>query len=198
MAEKEIKRTYDFDTIVDRHNTNCLKYDFARERKGREDLLPLWVADMDFRLPEEILEDLRERIDHGIFGYTDPRDSYFEALGSWTEKHYGYSVNRNWVTLAPSVVYALSNCVKAFTEAGDKILIQQPVYYPFGEVIRDNGRIIVDLPLKNSNGHYEMNFEDLEEKLSDPALKLFILCNPHNPLSRKSGGQARNPLSHIL
>ena len=184
MAEKEIKRTYDFDTIVDRHNTNCLKYDFARERKGREDLLPLWVADMDFRLPEEILEDLKERIDHGIFGYTDPGDSYFEALGSWTKKHYGYSADRNWVTLAPSIVYALANCVKAFTEAGDKILIQQPVYYPFGEVIRDNGRIIVDSPLKESNGHYEMNFDDLEKKLSDPTLKLFILCNPHNPVGR--------------
>jgi len=195
MAGKKSNRIYDFDTVVNRRNTDCLKYDFAKERKGREDLLPLWVADMDFRLPEEILEDLRARIDHGIFGYTDPKDSYFEALGSWTEKHYGYSVDRRWVTIGPGVVYALANCVRAYTDPGEKILIQQPVYYPFGEVIRDNGRTLVDSPLKEINGHYEMDFSDLEKKLSDKALKLFILCNPHNPVGRV---WTREELLHVV
>lgn len=184
MAEKAINRAYDFDTITDRRDTDCLKYDFAKERKGRDDLLPLWVADMDFRLPEEILEDLRVRIDHGIFGYTDPGNSYYDALALWTEKHYGYRVDRKWVTIAPSVVYALASCVRAYTDPGDKVLIQQPVYYPFGEVIRDNDRVLVDSPLKEIEGHYEMDFSDLEEKLSDKELKLFILCNPHNPVGR--------------
>ena len=123
MAEKAINRAYDFDTITDRRDTDCLKYDFAKERKGRDDLLPLWVADMDFRLPEEILEDLRVRIDHGIFGYTDPGNSYYDALALWTEKHYGYRVDRKWVTIAPSVVYALASCVRAYTDPGDKVLI---------------------------------------------------------------------------
>ncbi len=175
---------YDFDSCIDRHGTDCIKYDFSRERMGRDDLLPLWVADMDFSLPEEILDDLRKRIDHGIFGYTDPKDTYFEALDGWTRKHYHYSVEKEWVTLAPAVVYALAVCIKAYSAAGEKILIQQPVYYPFGEVIRDNDRVPVDSPLKLISGHYEMDFEDLEKKLSDPELKLFILCNPHNPVGR--------------
>lgn len=175
---------YDFDSCIDRHDTDCLKYDFSKERMGRDDLLPLWVADMDFRLPEEILDDLRKRIDHGIFGYTDPKDTYFDALDGWTRKHYHYSVEKKWVTLAPAVVYALAVCIKAYSAPGEKILIQQPVYYPFGEAIRDNDRVLVDSPLKLISGHYEMDFEDLEKKLSDPELKLFILCNPHNPVGR--------------
>ena len=184
MNDNKDVNIYDFDRVVDRRNTDCLKYDFAKERTGREDLLPLWVADMDFRLPEEILEDLKARIAHGIFGYTDPKDSYFDALNNWIEKHYGYSVARKWVTVAPTVMFALANCVNAFTEAGDKILIQQPVYYPFGEVITDNGRVLVDSPLEIVDGHYEIDFSDLEQKISDPELKLFILCNPHNPVGR--------------
>ena len=128
-------KTYDFDKAVDRRKTSCLKYDFGMERKGRDDLLPLWVADMDFQLPEEILADFRSRIDHGIFGYTDPDQEYFDALDHWFFTRHGYHVDRETVTVGCGVVYGLATGVKAFTKEGDAILIQQPVYYPFREVI---------------------------------------------------------------
>ena len=128
-------KTYDFDKAVDRRKTSCLKYDFGMERKGRDDLLPLWVADMDFQLPEEILADFRSRIDHGIFGYTDPDREYFDALDHWFFTRHGYHVDRETVTVGCGVVYGLAIGVKAFTKEGDAILIQQPVYYPFREVI---------------------------------------------------------------
>ena len=128
-------KTYGFDKAVDRRKTSCLKYDFGMERKGRDDLLPLWVADMDFQLPEEILADFRSRIDHGIFGYTDPDQEYFDALDHWFFTRHGYHVDRETVTVGCGVVYGLATGVKAFTKEGDAILIQQPVYYPFREVI---------------------------------------------------------------
>lgn len=128
-------KTYDFDKAVDRRKTSCLKYDFGMKRKGRDDLLPLWVADMDFQLPEEILADFRSRIDHGIFGYTDPDQEYFDALDHWFFTRHGYHVDRETVTVGCGVVYGLATGVKAFTKEGDAILIQQPVYYPFREVI---------------------------------------------------------------
>ena len=128
-------KTYDFDKAVDRRKTSCLKYDFGMERKGRDDLLPLWVADMDFQLPEEILADFRSRIDHGIFGYTDPDQEYFDALDHWFFTRHGYHVDWETVTVGCGVVYGLATGVKAFTKEGDAILIQQPVYYPFREVI---------------------------------------------------------------
>ena len=128
-------KTYDFDKAVDRRKTSCLKYDFGMKRKGRDDLLPLWVADMDFQLPEEILADFRARIDHGIFGYTDPDQEYFDALDHWFFARHGYHVDPETVIVGCGVVYGLATGVKAFTKEGDAILIQQPVYYPFREVI---------------------------------------------------------------
>ena len=128
-------KTYDFDKAVDRRKTSCLKYDFGMKRKGRDDLLPLWVADMDFQLPEEILADFRSRIDHGIFGYTDSDREYFDALDHWFFTRHGYHVDRETVTVGCGVVYGLATGVKAFTKEGDAILIQQPVYYPFRDII---------------------------------------------------------------
>ena len=175
---------YDFDRIIDRKNTSCLKYDFGMQRKGRTDLLSMWVADMDFALPEEILADFHKRIDHGIFGYTDPDAEYYAALDRWFSVHHGYHIQPEWVTLGCGVVYGLATGVKAFTEPGDAVLIQQPVYYPFREVIEDNGRKFVNSHLHYENGKYTIDFTDFEQKIEDNNVKVFLLCSPHNPAGR--------------
>lgn len=175
---------YNFDQIIDRKNTSCLKYDFGMQRKGRTDLLPMWVADMDFALPDEILADFHKRIDHGIFGYTDPDAEYYAALDRWFSVHHGYHIQPEWVTLGCGVVYGLATGVKAFTEPGDAVLIQQPVYYPFREVIEDNGRKFVNSQLHYENGKYTIDFTDFEQKIEDNNVKVFLLCSPHNPAGR--------------
>ena len=175
---------YDFDRIIDRKDTSCLKYDFGMQRKGRTDLLPMWVADMDFALPEEILADFHKRIDHGIFGYTDPDAEYYAALDRWFSVHHGYHIQPEWVTLGCGVVYGLATGVKAFTEPGDAVLIQQPVYYPFREVIEDNGRTFVNNQLHYENGKYTIDFADFEQKIVENKVKVFLLCSPHNPAGR--------------
>ena len=175
---------YNFDQIIDRKNTSCLKYDFGMQRKGRTDLLPMWVADMDFALPEEILADFHKRIDHGIFGYTDPDAEYYAALDRWFSVHHGYHIQPEWVTLGCGVVYGLATGVKAFTEPGDAVLVQQPVYYPFREVIEDNGRKFVNSQLHYENGKYTIDFTDFEQKIEDNNVKVFLLCSPHNPAGR--------------
>lgn len=175
---------YNFDRIIDRKNTSCLKYDFGMQRKGRTDLLPMWVADMDFALPEEILADFHKRIDHGIFGYTDPDAEYYAALDRWFSVHHSYHIQPEWVTLGCGVVYGLATGVKAFTEPGDAVLIQQPVYYPFREVIGDNGRKFVNSQLHYENGKYTIDFPDFEQKIVDNNVKVFLLCSPHNPAGR--------------
>ena len=175
---------YNFDEVIDRHGTDCLKYDFGMKRKGRDDLLPLWVADMDFRLPDEILDEFHKRIDHGIFGYTDPLDEYFDAMNHWFSTRYGYTIKPEWVTLGAGIVYALGTSVKAFTEEGDAMMVMQPVYYPFREVIEDNGRIFVNNQLHYEDGKYTIDFEDFERQIVEKRIRLFLLCSPHNPVSR--------------
>ncbi|MGE1062213.1 pyridoxal phosphate-dependent aminotransferase [Megasphaera paucivorans] len=179
-----MERQYDFDKLVNRKGTSCLKYDFGMQRKGRMDLLPMWIADMDFSLPEEILADFHTRIDHGIFGYTDPDDEYYAALDRWFFVHHGYHVKSEWVTLGCGVVYGLATGVKAFTKPGDAILIQQPVYYPFREVIEDNGRRFINNQLHYENGKYTIDFDDFEKKIVDNDVKVFMMCSPHNPAGR--------------
>ena len=176
--------SYDFDKIIDRRNTDCLKYDFAVQRGRPKDVLPFWVADMDFPIAQEITEALVQRCQHGIFGYSETTDPYFDALQKWYNKHFHWQVQRPWLIKTPGVVFALAMTVKAFTEPGDGVLVQQPVYYPFTEVIRDNGREVVNAPLALVNGHYEIDFADLEQKLADPKVKLMFLCSPHNPVGR--------------
>ena len=176
--------TYEFDKIIDRKGTNCLKYDFARERGHSEEELPLWVADMDFQTAPEIVERLQRSVAHGIFGYSEGKDSYFQALAGWYEKHFGWTVKQEWLVKTPGVVFAIAAAVRAFTKEGDAVLLQQPVYYPFSEAIKDNGRELVNSPLKLVNGHYEMDFEDLEQKIVEHQVKLFLLCSPHNPVGR--------------
>ena len=176
---------YDFDQIIDRRGTSCLKYDFAVERGKREDVLPLWVADMDFRVAEPILKRLHACVDHGIFGYSEAKDDYFQAVAGWYREHFDWEVKRNWLVKTPGVVFAIAAAVRAFTEKGDGVLLQQPVYYPFSEVIRDNDRVIVsnDLILGDDN-RYHIDLADFEKQIVEHDVKLFLLCNPHNPSGR--------------
>ena len=175
---------YNFDEIVDRRGTDCLKYDFGMKRKGRTDLLPMWVADMDFRLPDEILAELHKRVDHGIFGYTDPLDDYFQALNHWYSTRYGFTVDPDWVTLGACLVYAIHVSIQAFTAPGDSVMVMQPVYYPFSEAIRNNGRKLVNCQLRYEDGRYSIDFEELEAKLREEKVKALIFCSPHNPVGR--------------
>ena len=139
MAERNLN----FDEIVERRGTDCLKYDFAKRRGKPADVLPLWVADMDFKTSSYVEDALIERAKHGIFGYSDTQEVYFNAVAGWMERHHHWKIKEDWMIKTPGVVFALAMAVKAFTKAGDSILIQQPVYYPFSEVIRDNDRVIV-------------------------------------------------------
>lgn len=176
---------YDFDIPIERRNTDCLKYDFAKRRGRPQNILPLWVADMDFRTADEILEAIQKRVEHGIFGYTESRDSYFEAVSCWMREKHGWEIKRNWLVKTPGVVFALAMAVKAYTKAGDAVLIQQPVYYPFTEVIEDNNRKAVSNDLVyGDDGKYHIDFEDFENKIMENNVKLFLFCSPHNPVSR--------------
>ena len=175
---------YEFDREIDRRGTGSLKVDFAMQRIGRDDLLPMWVADMDFALPEEVLAPIRARIDHGIFGYTEPDDRYYDVLEKWFRKRYGWEIRREWNTAVPGVVYGLTCAIRALTKPGEAVLIQEPVYYPFRMVIEDNGRICVSQPLLEKNGRYEMDFDGLEQAVVKNHVRAMILCSPHNPVGR--------------
>lgn len=176
--------SYDFDKITDRRGTNSLKYDFAKERGKPEDVLPLWVADMDFPAPPSVLEKLEGAVHHGIFGYSEGKEPYFAAVQSWFRRNFQWEVQRRWLVKTPGVVFAVATAIRAFTEPGDGVMIQQPVYYPFSEAILNNGRKLINSPLRLTDGHYEMDFEDMEAKFRTGQVKLFILCSPHNPVGR--------------
>ena len=175
---------FDFDTPIERRGTGCLKYDFAVRRGRPENVLPLWVADMDFKTSEKIIDAIRRRAEHGIFGYTESGESYFGAVAGWMNRRHGWEIKENWLVKTPGVVFALAMAVKAYTKAGDGVLIQQPVYYPFTEVIEDNGRKVVssDLVL-GEDGKYHIDFADFERKAAKEKVT-FLLCSPHNPVGR--------------
>lgn len=176
--------TYNFDREIDRKKTNSLKYDFAVERGRDVDVLPLWVADMDFQAPKPVLDALQNAVSHGIFGYSEVKGEYFDALYRWFDSRFDWQPKSEWLVKTPGVVFALAMAVRALTKEGDSVLIQPPVYYPFFEVIRDNNRKIVESPLLLTDGHYEIDFDDLEEKITSQNVKLFLLCSPHNPVGR--------------
>ena len=181
MAERNL----DFDTVVDRRNTRCLKYDFAVRRGMPEDVLPLWVADMDFRTSSYVEDALVQRSKEAIFGYSEVQRPYFDIVKGWMERHHQWQVDEHWLVKTPGVVFALAMAVKAYTEPGEAVLIQSPVYYPFSEVIVDNERKLVSSDLKQDvSGHYYMDLEDLEEKIIKEKVRLLFLCNPHNPVGR--------------
>ena len=173
-----------FDEIIDRRNTSCLKYDFAAERGYPKDILPFWVADMDFRAPVPVIDALKTRADHGIFGYTQIKDDYFNVLQNWFRTRHDWEIERSDLVMTPGVVFAVATAIRTFTRHGDAVLIQQPVYYPFANMIRQNERVIVDNPLHLIEGRYMIDFEDFEEKIVEHQVKLFILCSPHNPVGR--------------
>ena len=173
-----------FDEIIDRRNTSCLKHDFAVERGYPADILPFWVADMDFRTPAPVIDALKVRAEHGIFGYTQVKDDYFAVLQNWFRTRHDWTVERRDLILTPGVVFAIATAIRAFTKVGDAVLIQQPVYYPFANMIRQNERVIVDNPLRLIEGRYEIDFADFEQKIIEHRVKLFILCSPHNPVGR--------------
>jgi len=181
MAERNL----DFDKVIERKGTGCIKYDFVAKRGLPEEMLPLWVADMDFETSSYVVDAMAERLRHGIFGYSEAGDSYFEAVKGWMMRHHSWEIQDSWLVRTPGVVFALAMAVKAYTKPGDSVLIQQPVYYPFSEVIRDNGRRVVssDLYLGDDN-RYHMDFADFERKIAEEKIRLFFLCNPHNPVGR--------------
>jgi len=177
--------SYSFDTVIERRGTDSIKYDFAAKRGLPEDVLPLWVADMDFPSPPEVLDALAEKCRHGIFGYSDVADdSYFNALFKWYSERFGWRLSPEWLVKAPGVVFAICAAIRALTEEGEAVLIQQPVYYPFSESVLANGRRLVVNELVYSGGKYSVDLEDFEEKIKREKVKLFILCSPHNPVGR--------------
>ena len=175
---------YDFDSVIDRKNTNSLKYDFAVERGRPADLLPLWVADMDFRAPGPVLDALHQSVDHGIFGYSDTKRDYYDTVSRWFDRRFHWQTQPEWLVKTPGVVFALAMAIRALTQPKDSVLIQPPVYYPFFSVVRDNDRTVVENELIYENGRYTIDFEDFERKIVEHRVKLFILCSPHNPVGR--------------
>lgn len=181
MAERNLN----FDKVINRKNTRCLKYDFAERRGMPKDVLPLWVADMDFETSSYVEDALVERAKEGIFGYSEVQTPYFEIVRDWMKKHHDWDVQEKWLIKTPGIVMALAMDVKAYTKPGEGVLLQLPVYYPFSEVIKDNGRNVVSNTLYlGEDNRYHIDFEDFERKIIEENIKLFFLCNPHNPVGR--------------
>ncbi len=173
-----------FDEIIDRSNTDCLKYDFAEKRGKPKDVLPLWVADMDFRAPASVIEALENKSQHGIYGYSDSNHKYFEVLQNWFQRYFEWAVQPEWLIKTPGVVFAICAAMRALTSPGDAVLIQQPVYYPFTESVLVNHRKLVVNQLVYSNSRYSIDWQDFEDKIIQNKVRLFILCSPHNPVGR--------------
>lgn len=170
---------YDFDKTIDRRATNSYKWDSAPEG-----VLPMWVADMDFRTAPAIIDALQKRVAHGIFGYTRVPDAYYDAVTSWFSRRHGWDIDREWIIYTSGVVPAVSAVIKAMTVPGDKVIVQTPVYNCFFSSIRNNGCEIVSNPLRRTADTYEMDFDALERCAADPRAKVMLLCNPHNPAGR--------------
>ena len=171
---------YNFDEIIPRRGTNSYKWDSA----GDADVLPMWVADMDFRTAPPVVEALRKRAEHGIFGYVRVPDAYYAAVTNWFARRHDWQIEKEWIIYTTGVVPALSAVIKALTAPGDKVMVQTPVYNCFFSSIRNNGCGMIANPLIYRNGTYQIDFADLEQKAADPSVKVLLLCNPHNPAGR--------------
>lgn len=174
-----------FNQAINRKGTDSAKWDYTKRIFGVEDVLPMWVADMDFPAPDEVIDALHARVDHGIFGYTMPGADTEKAIQGWLKKRHNWEIDSKTITYTPGIVTALSMAIQAYTGLEDKIVVQSPVYYPFFELAKKHNREVLynQLILSNEN-RYEINFDDLEEKLANKMTKMFILCNPHNPSGR--------------
>ncbi len=177
---------YNFDEIIERRDTASIKWDFADKFVGAGDALPMWVADMDFKCPQPVIDALIERSKHGVFGYSGSTDAFYSAIINWLKRRHGWQVEKEWICTTPGVVPALAFSVMAYTKPGDRVLIQTPVYHPFFDVIELNGRVLAENRLVCRDGKYFMDFEDLERKLRD-GVSMAILCHPHNPVGRVWG-----------
>lgn len=173
---------YNFDEVVCRKHTDALKLEALAPRWGRTDLLPMWVADMDFKTPPFIVEVMKKRMECEVFGYTARPESWYEAIISWQARRHQWTITKEMISFVPGVVPALAMAVQSFTERGEKVMIQQPVYNPFAQVVRNNHRELVNCPLELKDGQYHINFEVFEEKIK--GCKLFLFCHPHNPGGR--------------
>ena len=171
---------YNFDEIIDRKNNHSVKYN-ELSRFGTDDVIPLWIADMDFKTAEPVIKALREKVEHGIFGYVYRPDEYFQSFINWQKKRFGWDVKKELISFSIGVVPSLGTLIKQYSEKGDKILIQPPVYSEFYDITLDNERIVLENKFKEENGNFILDLNDFEEKLKQNP-KLFILCNPHNPL----------------
>jgi cystathionine beta-lyase len=186
-------KKYNFDEIVDRINTNCLKYDARNSFFGNPDVLPLWVADMDFRTPDFIVEAIKKRAEHEIFGYTFRTEAYTQSIVNWLKNRHNWAIRPEWISFSPGVVAGLTLAIEALSDAGEGVIVQPPVYFPFFDSVKGSGRQLIENPLKLENGRYYFDLEDLRSKIT-PATKLLLLSNPHNP-----GGMAwtREELSSL-
>ncbi|AVM54247.1 MalY/PatB family protein [Capnocytophaga sp. oral taxon 864] len=173
---------YNFDEVVCRKHTDALKLEALAPRWGRTDLLPMWVADMDFKTPPFIVEVMKKRMECEVFGYTAKPESWYEAIISWQKRRHKWTITKEMISFVPGVVPALAMAVQAFTQRGEKVMIQQPVYNPFTQVIRNNHRELVNCPLELKDGQYYINFKLFEKKIK--GCKLFLFCHPHNPGGR--------------
>ncbi|RXZ83320.1 pyridoxal phosphate-dependent aminotransferase [Paenibacillaceae bacterium] len=175
--------TFNFDQHINRLGTNSYKWDQSQKLFGDSDILPLWVADMDFESPPAVQESLRKRTEQGIYGYTIKTDDYIDAIRSWFKRRHNWEIESKWISDSPGIVTSLSLAVELFSKPGDAVILQSPVYYPFYDVIRMNGREVAANPLLLNNGRYEMDFEQLEQLMKDGA-RLLLFCSPHNPGGR--------------
>jgi cystathionine beta-lyase len=173
-------KRYNFDEIIDRRGTNCIKYDALERYFGTSDVLPLWVADMDFRTPDFIVDAIRKRAEHEVFGYTFRPDSYYRSIIEWMKRRHNWDIKKEWISFSPGVVAALSFAIEAFTKPGDGVIVQPPVYFPFFDVVKDTNRTLIENKLIVNNGRYTFDFEDLKSKIT-PSTRMLLLCNPQNP-----------------
>ncbi|MHA1515834.1 MAG: MalY/PatB family protein [Candidatus Heimdallarchaeaceae archaeon] len=178
---------YDFDQVIDRTKTHSVKWDkdLLEEFFGSADLLPLWVADMDFLCPQPVIDAVEKKAEEGIYGYSwHKTPEYFDSIIGWMRRRHNWEVEKDWIVFSPGVVPAIDVIIRTFSNPGDKIIVQSPVYYPFFSAITNNGRQLLNNQLKLDNKKYVIDFEDFEEKAKDPLTKLFIFCSPHNPVGR--------------
>jgi cystathionine beta-lyase len=174
---------WNFDEVISRENSNCIKYDMREELFGKADVIPMWVADMDFKTPSFIIEALRERLDHEILGYSYRPDQYFSSLTKWISGRHGWNIKREWIEFSPGVVPALNICTLAYSAPGDEIIIQPPVYTPFHSAVKDHGRRLLFNNLLETDRGWTMDYEGLRNLIT-PATRMIILSNPHNPVGR--------------
>ncbi|MBM3436285.1 MAG: aminotransferase class I/II-fold pyridoxal phosphate-dependent enzyme, partial [Bacteroidetes bacterium] len=170
---------YNFDEIIDRRNKTCIKWDFSKDFIGADDVLPMWVADMDFKTPDFVSKAIKARAEHEIYGYSARPAGYFNSIVTWLDRKHYWKIEKDWIIFSPGIVPAVNMAVLAYTLPGDEIIVQPPVYFPFFSAVKDHSRTLVYNPLKLENGRLSMDFTDLQKKISQKT-KMVVISNPHN------------------